>query len=205
MTARLCLALALLAVSSASAQRIFVLDPDHTFGGYIGGTVRAGSLYHQSAILTGGVTAIVVDRRLTVGLEGTALASDIVIHPSPSSRASLRMLYGGVVIAYTVAGELPVHPVLRATDGGGGVRPVRQVFTYPPSLMVLMVDMPVDGPDDAFFVAEPGLGIEATLGPHVRVELSALYRIVMGIATPGLDNLGIGGATVALTAKVGLW
>lgn len=205
MNAPLCLALALLAISSASAQRIFVLDPDHTFGGYIGGTVRVGSLYHQPAFLTGAVTAIVVDRRLVVGLEGVALASDVVIHPGPWSQASLRMLYGGVIVAYTVAAERPVHAVLRTTIGGGGVRPLRQTFSRPISLMVLMVDMPVDGPDDAFFIVEPGLAVEANLSPHVRVELGALYRIVMGIATPGLDNLGIGGASVALTAKIGLW
>lgn len=204
---RLLLLLALPALAGvATAQPIFVVDPDHTFGGFIGPTLRVGSLFRQPALFVGGITAFVVDRRLAVGIEGTSLCGDVVIHPTPQSQASLRMLYGGIVVGYSFGADLPVHPLVRATLGGGGVRPIGIV----PSMgrwqpMALLVDVPVDGPDDAFALLEPGIGLEAILGAHTRVELTANYRIVTGIATDGLDNSDIGGASMALTAKLGLW
>jgi hypothetical protein len=199
-------ALLLLAAIDAPAQPPFAPDRGHHFGAFVGPTLRIASIDRQMALLVGGATAIVVDRRIVFGLEGTVLCNNVAVYPETGLSASLRLLYGGIFVEYIIADELAIHPVLRATAGGGGVRTVDHIYpAIPLDLMVLMVDIPVDGPDDAFVLLEPGVGVEAVLGDNVRLELSGLFRIVTGIASPGLDNGLVGGASVALTAKVGVF
>jgi hypothetical protein len=193
----------LVAATALRAQPVFVLDPDHSFGGYVGPSLRMGSLFHQPAHLAGGGTGIVVDHRLVVGVEGTTLYSNVIVHPWPGARGSLRLLYGGLLVAYRLAPERPVTAVVRASVGGGGVRTVGIASAFAP--LILSIDMPVDGPDDAFFLFEPGVGLEADVGALLKVELSLLYRVVAGVATEGITNGDVSGASLALTAKVGVF
>jgi hypothetical protein len=201
----LLLTLALVAASlgdapAQSTRPVFQLDPGRVFGAFVGPSIRVGGLFRQSAWLAGGATAIVIDHRLAVGIEGTALVSHVEVLPD-GSRASLRMLYGGVIIEYLTTSERRIAPVFRATVGGGGVRYVDRKSLM--QSLILMVDMPVDGPDDAFFYVEPGLGLEARLSAWIHVELSALFRVVSGVSTPGMTNGDISGPSLVLTTKLG--
>lgn len=169
-----------------------VVGRDPGFGGFVGLDVRVGEVKDVSGAFTGGEVAMLLGRRLSVGLAGYGWTAGDVRAPAGAGAAAgaLRMGYGGVRIGYALRPRRVVHGTLELLLGGGGAR---------------WSDAPNgDGRDsDGFLVLEPAVGAEVNLTPFLRLALGASYRQAVGAELTGLQDRDLSGVTLRVGARAG--
>lgn len=208
---KLVIVMLLVGVTPATGQTFVGLDKDYEVGISAGFGGRAASFDGEVAALGSIHGAITVDHQTVIGIEAVAVVSEPMLGDATNGDPFvLQIVYGGLFFERVFLHRRAVHPLVRATIGGGGIaHETRDAIVSSRQLM--------DGPDgfeiefdpsssmDAFVVVEPGLGLEFVLTPTFRIEVAALYRIVAGVSTEGLSSSMLMGPSLALTLKTGLF
>jgi hypothetical protein len=81
-----------------------------------------------------------------------------------------------------------VHPTASMLIGAGGISTALQA---------------AGDNDDAFFVAEPALGVELNAASFMRLGVGASYRWVAGVELGGLRDQDLSGPTGELSVRLG--
>ncbi|MFT3885801.1 MAG: hypothetical protein QM724_10320 [Flavobacteriales bacterium] len=177
-------------------------------GGWGGPTAAYTRIMDHDALLVGLRGGWLIDHRLTIGLAGYGLVTDVpntaydayLIRQGrmPRKTSQFRTGYGGLLIEPIIAHRSAVHVSLPIIIGAGGCA----YETWTP----LPHDFdPATWSDDAqaFFVIEPGVDLEVNLVRMVRLGIGASYRYTSDITLPGTPKDAMRGFNAALTIKVG--
>ncbi len=179
-------------------------------GGWGGLTTHHTRIMDQDALLTGVRGGWIINHRLTIGVGGHGLVTNVQnkaydAHLVQSGevlrrRSSLYMGYGGLLIEPVVMYRSPIHITLPVIIGAGGV-------TYGYSSQLPDDFEPFDRDDrydaQAFFVVEPGIEIEMNIIPLVRVGIGASYRYTTDLDLPATPKDALHGFNAGISLKVG--
>lgn len=179
-------------------------------GGWGALTTHYTRVMDQDALLTGVRGGWIINHRLTIGMAGHGLVTNVPneaydAHLIASGevlrrRSSLYMGYGGLLIEPVIAYRSPIHITLPVIIGAGGV-------TYGYSTRVPDDFDPFEGNEhydaQAFFVVEPGIELEMNIIPLVRVGIGASYRYTTDLDLPATPKDALHGINAGLSLKVG--
>ena len=161
-------------------------------GGFAAVHIRAGEVMNERSLFMGGEAAWVANQRLTLGVGVWALVSEnariVASSEGVDESAPLRMGYGGVLVGYRIAPAAIVHPTATMLIGAGGISTALQA---------------AGDNDDAFFVAEPALGVELNVASFLRLGVGASYRWVAGVELGELRDEDLSGLTGELSVRLG--
>ncbi len=183
---------------------------DHTIehGGWGAPSTNYTRIMGQDALLVGVRGGWLIDHRVTLGIAGHGLVTDVPNKAYDEIRiagghdlrkgSQLRMGYGGLLIEPIIAHRSAVHVTLPIIIGAGGC-----VYeTYEP--LAEEYDPLTDDQDDqAFFVVEPGIELEMNLIKLVRLGIGASYRYTTDITLPGTPTDALRGFNTGVTIKIG--
>lgn len=146
------------------------------FGGLIGLEFRFGDMMNEYAALAGIRGAVVLKRRVYLGLGGVGLVTDnALVGVAPAPLQPLRMGYGGLLIGYMIPTRSMVQFSVDLLLAGGGVS----------------VE---EGDDtDGIFVYEPTAAVELKLARMVRLRAGAGYRFVGDVDLAGIGDSDLRG------------
>jgi len=161
-------------------------------GGFGAVNLRAGEVKNERSLFMGGEAAWVANQRLIFGVGVWALVSEnariVASAEGAEESAPLRMGYGGLLVGYRFAPAAMVHPTASMLIGAGGISTALQA---------------AGDNDDAFFVAEPALGVELNVASFLRLGVGASYRWVAGVELGGLRDEDLSGPTGELSVRLG--
>jgi hypothetical protein len=168
-----------------------LLGGEVSHGAFGAVSLRAGEVKNERSVFMGGEAAWVPNQRLILGAGVWALVSENARIDASSEGAEesapLRMGYGGVLVGYRIAPAAMVHPTASMLIGAGGISAAHAA----------------DDNDDAFFVAEPALGVELNAASFLRLGVGASYRWVAGVELDGLRDEDLSGLTGELSVRLG--
>lgn len=163
-------------------------------GGWGGPVVQISTLRDRAAVFVGGRGGWLVDGRLTIGGAGFGLANRIPAPAEvegPGEELDLEMGYGGAWIEYTISPLRLLHVSVGTLVGGGGLSLAwRDGGSY-------------GSRSDGFFVAEPAVIAELNLAKHVRANVGAAYRWIVGADMQGLSYRDVAAFSVVAALKFG--
>ncbi len=179
-------------------------------GGWGAPTTHYTRIMDQDALLTGVRGGWIIDHRLTIGIAGHGLVTQV---PNKAydefriangdllrRRSSLYMGYGGLLIEPVIAYRSPIHITLPVIIGAGGA-------TYGNSNWSSSDFEPFDTDDhydaQAFFVVEAGIELEFNVISLVRVGIGASYRYTTDIDLPATSKDALRGINAGISLKVG--
>lgn len=177
-------------------------------GGWGGPTAAYTRIMDHDAMLVGLRGGWLIDHRLTLGLAGYGLVTDL---PNAAYDAHLlgegqllrkvsqfRTGYGGLLIEPILAHRSAIHISLPILIGAGGC--AYETYTGPHH----DVD-PGTWADDAqaYFVIEPGVDLEVNLVRMVRLGIGASYRYTSDITLPATPTDAMRGFNAVFAIKVG--
>ncbi|MFZ1694870.1 MAG: hypothetical protein WAT74_16855 [Flavobacteriales bacterium] len=179
-------------------------------GGWGAPTIHYTRIMDQDALLVGGRGAWIIDHRLSIGIAGHGLVTNVgnaaydahlVANGEVLRRSSsLYMGYGGLLLEPVIAYRSPVHITLPVIIGAGGV-----TYGYHSELPDDFDPLEYDDTYDAqaFFVVEPGVEVEMDVIPLVRVGIGASYRYTTDMNLPATAKDALHGINAGISLKVG--
>jgi hypothetical protein len=184
----------LLLTVPAFSQPATLFDGDIHSGGFGGLELRLTQLNDQTGLLVGGGGAWVVNNSFYLGGAGYGLVNDVNTLGLGPDTTRIDFGYGGGLVGYMFASDNLVHVGVQTLVGAGGVgyrmHGDRESFSS--------VN---DG--DGFFVLEPGVVGELNIAKNIRLDLSAGYRFINGIETPGMSDRKLSGPSASMMIKFG--
>jgi hypothetical protein len=171
-------------------------------GGYGAPELKYTQINGEPGLMVGGRGGWIVNSTFSIGLAGYGVTTSHTIknYFAPDSAAYLRVGYGGLFLNYTNSSDKLLHFTINALIGAGGA-------TYTNSWNN-MFDQDHDWnmhnyETSAFFVFEPGAGVEVNLTKWFRIEMGASYRIISGVELSRTANKDLGGFSGNLAFKFG--
>jgi hypothetical protein len=160
------------------------------YGGFVGLDLRFGDIASKFAAFAGAEAALLMKRRVYVGIRGGGLATDNSRIPASGSSpgGTLAMGYGGFMLGYIFPTRSLADVSVDLLLGGGGVG-------------TSTADSERDW--DGVFVFEPSATVDLKLLPMARIGLGVGYRFVGDIDIPGLRDTQIRGFTGLVRMRVG--
>ena len=188
-----------------------LIGADHqmSHGGWGAPTATYTRINDQDAMLVGARGGWLIDHRVTLGLAGHGLVTPVknaaydqhLVESgrTPYNSSRLQAGYGGLLIEPIIAYRSPVHVSLPIIIGAGGCG-----YSYSSAYAPHGVDY-YDNFDDvsAFFVVEPGVDLEVTLVPLVRLAVGASYRYTSDVDLPATSKDVLRGFNAGFSIKVG--
>jgi hypothetical protein len=194
------LAFALLLGSTVTAQEVKTIFKTRKLssGGYGAATNRFTQIRGDFANLSGIYGGWFIDRRIMIGLAGSATTNNLRVPDAystdPTDTRTWQYGQFGLMTEYVVGSNRPIHLVFQAFGGAG--------FT----LQYQRHDFHAD--DNAtdqnwFVVAEPGVQLEVNLFKWMRVSPGVTYRRTFGSDGKGLKDKDLSGFTYGASLKFG--
>ncbi len=152
------------------------------FGLMVGG--RGGWIYKHTYAIGGGFYGLLRDIEVEV--------------PRTNSERDFEFAYGGLELEYIIAPRRDLHLSAQTLVGFGGLTDrYQRVYVYYDEYGRL------GGPDDSFFILEPGLNLVWNMKTYLQIYFGASYRYIRGVGVEGLRNADLNGLSVAVTFKFG--
>lgn len=173
------------------AQEVETLTGNETIiGGFGGPAFQATSILGQTAIMTGGEGAMVINHIFGIGGGGYGIISNLELTDNSVNR-ELKFGYGGVKFYYIAAYDKLFHFTASLLLGGGGVsEEIDDRETH-------------DEKDHGVFVAVPAIGAEMNVTSYFRIEARINYRYVNGIESDYFSDSDFSGFSAVLFFKFG--
>lgn len=198
----------LLAALSMHAQQS-AAQPLAANSGFISAHVAPTRLNGATGLLIGGGLCALLGPHARVGLMAATLVNDVPGKGSTAaSRRNLTFTYGGGYGEYVIDPESPVHFSVYTLLGGGGLLyhgTIEEPEPGVPKTGGVNVDLSIERETDGFFIAEPGLGIEAGVTEYLRVGAGLGYRFVHGVETDGVSDGTVSGPIGTLSLRLGMF
>ena len=151
------------------------------FGLMVGG--RAGWIYKHTYAIGGGFYGLLRD-----------------IKPSDSER-EFEFAYSGLELEYIINPGRDVHLSVQTLMGFGGLTDRYQ--RAGPYYGYYDEYGRWGGPDDSFFIVEPGLNIVWNMKTYLQIYFGGSYRYIRGVGIEGLHNSDLNGYSVVVTFRFG--
>lgn len=190
---------------NAPNQQETIFDNPTAVGGFLGMNTLFTEINKQEAMLVGGSVNMVLNHGFNIGFEGYGMVSDVKspnINPITNRPYQLQMGYGGLKLEPVIASKKMVHITIPILLGAGGLGESNDHFlNYDP-----------DDPDhhdyhirntDFFFVAQPGINVEANLFKNMRVAVGANYRKLSNLDLGEIRNEDMEGFSGTLSLRFG--
>jgi hypothetical protein len=173
-------------------------------GFFCGPEFKFSKIGNDFAYLSGIRAALIIDHRVTLGLAGYWLESDLETTvtrtnyipetnketPVTGATYTIGVEYGGIDLGYVFLPEQPLFLALNTLVGIGEV-------TSADTLMGT-------AEDDEFFIVEPGINVGVNVASWFRVLVGASYRWVDGVqGVPGVRNNDLSGLSGTIMLKFG--
>lgn len=159
-----------------------VAQINDVFGLMVGG--RGGWIYKHTYAIGGGFYGLLRDIEVEVPLTG--------------SQRDFEFAYGGLELEYIIAPHRDIHLSAQTLVGFGGLTDrYQRTYVYYDEYGRL------GGPDDSFFILEPGLNIVWSMKTYLQIYFGASYRYIRGVGVEGLHNEDLNGLAVAVTFRFG--
>jgi hypothetical protein len=166
--------------------------------------VRGTSIYSNSALEVGGRGVWVINNTFGIGIQGMGITSNhnIPVYRTPydSLQTYLRTGYGGLFLEYINNANSLVHFNVHALIGAGGAV---YVDRYNDSHNNDYYDNHRNYESSAYFVFEPGAGVEFNITTFFKLGINGGYRMVSGLDLPNTTNKDLSGPFGGLTFKFG--
>ena len=160
-----------------------VTNINDVFGLIVGG--RGGWSYKHTYAIGGGFYGLLRDIAVEV--------------PDSDFQREFEFAYGGLELEYIIAPRQDIHLSTQTLVGFGGLTDrYQRVYVYYDEYGGRL-----GGPDDSFFIIEPGLNIVWNMKTYLQIYFGASYRYIRGIGVEGLDNADLNGLSVAVTFRFG--
>lgn len=156
---------------------------------------------HEDAMFLGVYGGWMINHKLMLGLGGYGLVTShkgFGINPETNEQNKLRMGYGGLMAEYTFSGNKAFHITANALIGAGGIS-----NGYEKKGSSNDDDAWHSVKSAAFFVAQPGLNIEANLTKWFRIAVGGSYRLIAGNSLNGISNKDMSAPAGNLSFKFG--
>lgn len=162
----------------------------HDFGGFIGLNMRFGDMAGDFGAFAGGEAAILLKRRVYLGIRGSGLATDNNLVPGAGGSPDeiLRAGYGGLLIGFVIPTRSFVDVSVDALIGAGAIGTGEEG---------------ADSEYDAVFVFEPSVMLDLRLARIAQLGIGAGYRFFGDADVPGVDDADLRGFTGVARVRVG--
>lgn len=208
------LSLMLTAFAQGDAEQpmrtLFGTDHDVHHGGWGAPTAAYTRIQDQDAMLVGLRGGWIIDHRLTLGIAGYGLVTEVqnaaydahLVEAGRTvyNRSLFQTGYGGLLIEPIIAYKSPVHISLPMMIGAGGCG-YQTHTSLPPDFDPLTYKDDVQ----AFFAAEGGVDLEINLVKMVRLGVGGSYRYTSDITLPGTPKDAMRGFNASMSIKVGVF
>lgn len=174
-------------------------------GGYGAPAVKITSVNGEAAVMPGIQGGWVIAHSFVVGAAGFGLATrqdapaGMLVDGRPST---LEMGYGGLRLGYLVMPQSVVHLGFGLLIGGGGIAALSKDELPVVSNGAIKYERRVDN-SEVFFVTEPEIEGEVNVTKFMRIAVSASYRFVAGVDSPGVSNWDVAGPAGGLAIRFG--
>lgn len=168
-------------------------------GGFGGPTLLGTSINGQAGMLAGAEGGVVFDRRLSLGLAGYGLVTEVngPDFPDTGNESVFGFAYGGFMMRYQFGVGSPVYASIGGLIGPGA-------FTLVEKLGDADYDWDDENPHGSIFlVAEPSLQVHANFTRWMRGGLVASYRFVHGVDVYGMDSSDLRGPSFGANLQFG--
>jgi hypothetical protein len=181
-----------------------------TSGGFGGPVAKLTSMRGDASLLIGGRGAWIINSTIAIGGGGYALVTPrTLIEGTASGLDTMYSVgYGGFELEVVLWADEAIHASVMTLIGAGGL-------TTGVSRSGEGSDWDWDWgghnslTDDAFFVVEPQVNVEANITSWFRMGLGASYRLTSGVDTKvgsvSITDSDISGLSGVLTFKFGLY
>ena len=184
-------------------------DAGIAHGGWGAPTFSYTRILDQDAMLIGLRGGWIINHRLTIGIAGSGLVSDV---ENPAHDALLaeqgmdlkrksifRTGYGGILIEPVIAYSKPIHVSLPILIGAGGYG-YSTFYDHD-----VIEERPNHIHDDfhSYFVLQPGIDLELNIIPLLRLGIGASYRYTTDLEAAGTPEDGMRGMNATFSIKVG--
>jgi len=205
-------AVLLIGSTTASAQRdsvktLFDMGP-FTSGGFGGPVAKLTSMRGESSLLVGGRGAWIINSTIAIGGGGYGLVTPRTVAEgaTPGLDTMYSVGYGGFELEVVLWADEALHASVMTLVGAGGL-----------STGISRNNDDMDWgwggnnslTDDAFFVVEPQVNVEANITPWFRLGVGASYRFVNGVDTKvgsiSITDADLSNLSGVLTFKFGLY
>lgn len=169
--------------------------------GYGALSTQYSKFNHQDALFLGAYGGWMINHKFMLGLGGYGLVTSHTgfgVNPVTNEPNKLRMGYGGLMAEYTFSGNRPFHITANSLIGVGGIS-----NGYEKKGDSNDQDNWQSVKSSAFFVAQPGMNVEANLTKWFRVSVGGSYRLIAGSNLAGISNEDMSAPAANLSFKFG--
>lgn len=166
------------------------------FGGPALKVTRINDLF---GLIVGGRAGWVYNHTYAIGGGFYGLLRDVETETSGPER-EFEFAYSGLELEYIIAPSRNVHLSAQTLIGFGGLTDRNQRFYggyYYDEYGRF------GGPDDSFFIIEPGLNIVWNMKTYLQIYFGGSYRYIRGVEVEGLHNSDLNGYSVVVTFRFG--
>ena len=175
-------------------------------GGYGCPELKLTPINGNLGLMVGGRGGWIINSTFSIGGGGYGLVTNHKIdnyfkNTTNDTNVYLRVGYGGLYLSYINNSNEIIHFTVNALIGAGGA-----VYTPSYSSMVQHDSFGFNNSpyeNSAFFVFEPGVGIEVNLLKFFRIELGASYRYISGLELTRTTSANLSGLSGNLAFKFG--
>lgn len=187
--------LALAAVPSFGQERTLISGPV-AHGGFGGPQLMLGRVKGETAVLTGGWGAWLINHTIIIGGGGYGLVNELAAgQTADGEERYLNFGYGGMILGLVLGSDRLIHLTAHSLIGPGSVG-------YRHHHM-MEEDWSEDSVHDLVFVIQPTLGVEMNVTRFFRIEAGGSYRYVIGTDLDEMTDDDLRGFGVELTLKFG--
>ena len=171
--------------------------------GVFGGPVlKVTKINDVFGLMVGGRAGWIYKHRYAIGGGFYGLLRDVEVEVSGSERErEFEFAYSGLELEYIIGPSQDVHLSAHTLLGFGGLTDRYQragpYYGYYDEFSRW------GGPDDSFFIIEPGINIVWNMKTYLQIYFGGSYRYIRGIKIEGLHNSDLNGYSVAVTFRFG--
>ena len=170
-----------------------------TSGGFGGPVLKVTRINDVFGLMVGGRAGWIYKHTYAIGGGFYGLLRDIEVETSSFER-EFEFAYSGLELEYIIAPSRDVHLSAHTLIGFGGLtdRYQRVVPYYGYDEYGRF-----GGPDDSFFIIQPGFNIVWNMKTYLQIYFGGSYRYIRGVDIEGLDNADLNGYSVVVTFRFG--
>lgn len=183
---------------------------DMSSGGYGAPEMKLSDVNGKSSLLMGGRGGWIIGHSFVLGGGGYGLVTnnrfiyDEVLNGVDTTREyRIDMGYGGLLLEYIAMPQRAVHLTFPVLIGAGGVSLSHKLFDENDAEYVDDWSNWEYEESAAFFVVEPGIGIELNMTKFFRLELGASYRYINGTNLRRLSDSDLSDFSLNMALKFG--
>ena len=168
--------------------------------GFGGPVIKITRINNVFGLMVGGQGGWVYKHTYAIGGGFYGLLRDIEVEEPDAPERDFEFAYSGLELEYILAPSRDLHLSFETLIGFGGLtdRYQRLVPYYRYDEYGRL-----GGPDDSFFIIEPGLNVVWNMKTYLQAHFGGSYRYIRGVGIEGLQNADLNGVSVVVTFRFG--